>query len=305
MNLFAKHYGQFDYYNHQWLSDELKIKLSENFGIHEEDLDDIFSATQLSKFEIRSKYMYFALQFADNEKNNRIMTQQVHCLVSDKYFFVIDEDGFQGVKEFDAIRDTLVNREDYNSFDLFYELLDISVTRMFKLLQLIQLQVKELESNIFSEEHFANDQISVIQDNKKNIINFKSLLVPLHDLLEDMKLKHSDFIDETGKESLDDSFDKIKKLVNRLDNFRDIMKLLTETNELVMARNTNENVRRLTLFNVLLLWPSLVAGFFGMNVHFGFMSSLSQEKSMIPLIVVVTLIISMAITLFCIFRNRK
>lgn len=251
--LFSKHYPTFDYYEHHGITENLTEKLSKEFHIHEDDLDDIYSSTQLSKFEIRKNYAYFAFQFADKDVSNRISTQQIHCFVSKKYLFVIDEDNFIGVKEFDKIRNHLVDKENYNSFDLFYELLDISVIRMFGLLNAIHSRVRIMESTIFSEEHLAYDQISEIQDIKKNIINFKSLLAPLYDILEEVTLKHSELIDETGKEAIDDSLDKIKKLVNRLDNFRDTMKLLTETNEMIMARNTNQTVRRLTLFNVLLL----------------------------------------------------
>lgn len=266
--LFSKHYPSFDYYEHRGLTDTLREKLEKEFHIHEDDLDDMYSPTQLSKFEIRKNYAYFALQFADKDISNRISTQQIHCFVSPKFLFVIDEDNFIGVKEFDRIRNHLVDKEHYNSFDLFYELLDISVIRMFGLLHAIHSRVRITETTIFSEEHLANDQISEIQDIKKNIINFKSLLAPLYDILEEITLKHTELIDDTGKEAIDDSLDKIKKLVNRLDNFRDTMKLLTETNEMIIARSTNLTVKVLTFVSVLLLGPSLVAAFFGMNVHF-------------------------------------
>ncbi len=163
------------------------------------------------------------------------------------------------MRDFDRRRNSLVSRDHYNSFDLFYELLDMSVIRMFDLLSSIHHRIKTLENTIFSEDSIENDQLSEIQDIKKNIINFKSLLMPLYDMFDELSLKHSNLIDETGKEAIDDSLDKIKKLINRLDNFRDIMKLLTETNEMLIARSTNQNVRRLTLFNVLLLCPTLVA----------------------------------------------
>lgn len=252
-SLFSKHYPTFDYHEYRGLTDSLRQKLEREFHIHEEDLEDIFSPTQLSKFEIRKGYAYFALQFADRDESSRICTQQIHCLVSPKFLFVIDEDHFLGVREFDRVRNRLVTKGHHNSFDLFYELLDISVIRMFGLLEAIHGRTRALESTIFSEEHLETDQISEIQSIKKSIINFKSILAPLCDMLEEMILKHSDLIDETGKEALDDSLDKIKKLVNRLDNFRDTMKLLTETNEMLIARSTNQTVRRLTLFNVLIL----------------------------------------------------
>ena len=162
-----------------------------------------------------------------------------------------------------------------------------------------------MESTIFSEEHLENDQISEIQDIKKNIINFKSLLAPLYDILEELTLKHTELIDETGKEAIDDSLDKIKKLVNRLDNFRDTMKLLTETNEMIIARNTNQTVRRLTLFNVLLLWPSFIAGFFGMNIHFGWISALASSQNMIPLVIILVAMFSLTVSMFLFFRSKK
>jgi len=304
-SFFSKHYSSFDYHEYRGLTDVLYKKLEKEFHIHEDDLEDIFSPTQLSKFEIRKNYAYFALQFADRDSFDRIHTQQIHCIVSPQYLFVIDEDTFLGIKEFDRVRNRLVDKENYNSFDLFYELLDISVIRMFGLLNAIHGRVRALESTIFSDGHFENDQISEIQDTKKNIINFKSLLAPLYDMLEEITLKHTDLIDQTGKDALDDSLDKIKKLVNRLDNFRDTMKLLTETNEMIMARSTNQTVRRLTLFNVLLLGPSFIAAFFGMNMHFGWLSSLANENNLLPLATIMGIMVFLTLSMFFFFRSKK
>jgi Mg2+ and Co2+ transporter CorA len=301
--ILTKEYPHFHYFEYQGLTDVLRKKLETEFHILGDDVEDVFSPTQLSKFEIRKNYAYFALQFADVDGNNRICIQQIHCLVSPKYLFVIDEDGFMGIKEFDKIRNRLVEKEHYNSFDLFYELLDISVIRMFKLLQSIQTRVRNIESTIFSDGHIENDQISEIQDTKKSVINFKSILSPLYDMFEELSLKHTDLIDETGKESIDDSLDKIKKLVNRLDNFREITKLLTETNEMIMARSTNQTVKRLTMFNVLLLVPSLTAAFFGMNVHFGWFSVLDDQ--LWPLLTIAGIMIILTIGIYSFFTWKK
>ncbi len=252
--LLTKDYGTFQYLEYRGLDEPLREKLIHEFHIHEEDIEDIFSPTQLSKFETRKTYLYFALQFPSiNTINGRIQVQQIHALVSKKYLFVIDEDGFTAIKDFYRIRNKLVTHEQYNSFDLFYELLDISVISMFHLLNVIHTRVRDVEETLFSEELHESDHISEIQDIKKAIINFKSIISPLYELLDDILRKNIALIDEVSREAIDDSLDKIKKLNNRLDNFRETMKLLTETNEMLIARSTNDNVRRLTLINVLLL----------------------------------------------------
>ncbi len=285
----SKDYKTFQYYEYRGLDEILKEKLIEELNIHEEDIEDIFSPTQLSKFETRKTYLYFALQFPSiNPLTNRIQLQQIHALVSKKYLFVIDEDGFTAIKDFDRIRNKLVTHEQYNSFDLFYELLDISVISMFHLLDAIHMRVRNVEEVLFSEEVHESDHISEIQDIKKAIINFKSIISPLYELLEDILRKNITLIDEVSREALDDSLDKIKKLNNRLDNFGQTMKLLTETNEMLIARSTNDNIRRLTLINILLLGPSAIGAFFGMNVHFGWMT-VSETQNLVPVMIIVAI----------------
>jgi Mg2+ and Co2+ transporter CorA len=175
--LLTKDYGTFQYLEYRGLDESLREKLIHEFHIHEEDIEDIFSPTQLSKFETRKTYLYFALQFPSiHPTTYRIHIQQIHALVSSKYLFVIDEDGFTAIKDFDRIRNKLVTHEQYNSFDLFYELLDISVISMFHLLEAIHARVRNVEEALFSEEVHESDHISEIQDIKKAIINFKSII---------------------------------------------------------------------------------------------------------------------------------
>lgn len=149
---FIKQYPAFQYVEQHGLTEPLRHKLSGDFHIQEDDIDDIFSPTQLSKFEIRRNYAYFALQLAGSDEKNSIIIQQIHCLISKKYLIVIDEDGFEGIRDFDKQRNILVSKNHYNSFDLFYELLDLSVIHMFQLLSMLHLRVKTLEMTIFSDD---------------------------------------------------------------------------------------------------------------------------------------------------------
>ena len=133
--------------------------------------------------------------------------------------------------------------------------------RMFRILYRLGRDIKGIEDILF-EGDTEEDQIRDIQMVKKNIVNFKSLLEPLEELVEEMIEHHGKYIDRSGEEDLDDSLDKIKKLTNKLENFRDTMALLTETNELLIARSTNQTIKVLTIVNLFLLVPTVLAGFF-------------------------------------------
>lgn len=296
-----KDYKNFVYYEYQGKDGALREKLESEFVLQEEDIEDIFSSTQLSKVEERKDYLYFALQLPTyHDEYEYIQIKQIHCLVSPKYLFVIDESSYAGLQEFSHVRDDLVDQW-YSSFDLFYEILDMAVIRMFRILYRISRDIKGIENMLF-EWDTEEDQIRDIQTIKKNIVNFKSLLVPIQELVEEMVEHHGKYIDKAGEEDLDDSLDKLKKLTNKLDNFKDTMKLLTETNELLIARSTNQTIKVLTTVNVLLLVPTVLAGFFGMNVFFGW---IPESQSMLPLVWIIAAIILITVFVYIFFKRKR
>lgn len=300
--MIEKKYKGFTYYEYQGKDQQLRDMLQADFPIRDEDLEDIFSSTQLSKVEERKDYLYFALQLPSfNQEYQYIQIKQIHCVVSPQYLFVIDESGYEGLDEVSNQRDDLIERDGYNSFDLFYEILDMSVIRMFRILYRIQRDIKATEELLFLWDT-EEDQIRDIQTIKKNIVNFKSLIEPLHDLVEEMLESHGKYVDVSGEEDLDDSLDKLKKLDNKLGNFHDTMALLTETNELLIARSTNKTIKVLTIVNLFLFVPSVLAGFFGMNVYFGWHA---ETEDFTPLLIILLVIFSLTGLFFLVFKKKR
>lgn len=117
-----------------------------------------------------------------------------------------------------------------------------------------------------------------------------------------MLQNHGKYIDLSGEEDLDDSLDKLKKLSNTLGNFHDTMSLLTETNELLIARSTNKTIKVLTVVNLFLLVPSVIVGFFGMNVYFGWST---DQESFSPVILILFSVVVLMIVGYLFFKKRR
>jgi magnesium transporter len=56
--------------------------------------------------------------------------------------------------------------------------------------------------------------------------------------------------------------------LGHLDNYKEVVEALEDTNESVISHNQNRVLRILTVFSVVLLPLTLISGIFGMNVHF-------------------------------------
>jgi len=76
------------------------------------------------------------------------------------------------------------------------------------------------------------------------------------------------FLPEELELYFDDIVDAAERVWDILDNYKEVVEALEDTNESVISHRQNDVLRILTVFSVVLLPLTLITGFFGMNVHF-------------------------------------
>jgi magnesium transporter len=302
LRFFMLHYT---YFPKSEMTDELKEQLVTTYHITPLDLEDVYTDTQLSKFERRPEYIYVALQFPEFDKvEETFVTKEVHCFVSNEYFIVIDKDDFRQLQRFELHRQSDLAAVQ-NSFVLFYEMLDYVITRLFRAMRKFSREVDDLENELFTSGKTTDkDFIFDIQVIKRNLINFISLVAPLEDVVIDLQAHYERFVKEGEDrvELLDDSLDKIKKMRNNLKNFVQQMTLISETNEALIARNTNQVIKLMTATSIMVIFPSFIAAFFGMNVYLGWDVTVPNYA---PLVTAIVAIVVSVTAIFAYFKKQK
>ena len=76
------------------------------------------------------------------------------------------------------------------------------------------------------------------------------------------------FLPEELELYFDDLIDAAERIWDTLDNYKEVVEALEDTNESVIAHRQNDVLRVLTVFASIVLPLTLVTGIFGMNVHF-------------------------------------
>jgi magnesium transporter len=254
------------------------------YGITELDTEDVLSDTQLSKVEFRPDYIYIALQFPEFEKTKRtFIEKEVHCFVNKDYLIIINKHGFRAVEAFQNIKGMDIDRN--TTFDLFYEMLWKGLNNAYRAMLKLKIEVNQLNEQIFNDQKGSKDFIFDIQTTKRNIVNFEGIVEPLEEVLQAIEFKQHRLVDKEDKEQIDDCLDLIKKILNNIGNLKQQIQIISETNESIIARSTNEVVKRLTGISILVLVPSTITGFFSMNMFYGF--STTQQGPMIAVVITV------------------
>ena len=71
-------------------------------------------------------------------------------------------------------------------------------------------------------------------------------------------------------DEVDDIVDASERIWDMLENFKEVVEALEDTNESVLSHRVNEVLRVLTAFSVVILPLTLFASIFGMNTSFPF-----------------------------------
>jgi magnesium transporter len=132
------------------------------------------------------------------------------------------------------------------------------------MLRKIGNKLERLEEDIF--EGKAEEVVRDLSNSKQEIINFRKVIRPQRAVLRDLERTKQRYLAEDLEVYFDDIVDASERIWDMLENFKEVIEALEDTNESVLSHRVNEVLRVLTAFSVIILPLTLLASIFGMNV---------------------------------------
>jgi magnesium transporter len=149
---------------------------------------------------------------------------------------------------------------------LLYRIVDDSFDYCFPMLRKIETKLDAIEEQIFSGR--AEEVVRDISNVKQEIINFRKVIRPQRPVLRDLEGVKQRFLapDLDLEIYFDDIVDAHERIWDLLENYKEVVEALEETNESVISHRVNDILRVLTAISVIVLPLTLLASIWGMNV---------------------------------------
>jgi magnesium transporter len=148
---------------------------------------------------------------------------------------------------------------------LLYKVVDSSFDYCFPMLRKIGNKLDRIETEIF--EGRAEEVVRDISNVKQEIINFRKIIRPQRPVLRDLERTKQRYMAEDMEIYFDDIIDASERIWDMLENYKEVVTALEDTNESLISHRLNDVLRVLTAFSVVLLPLTLIASIWGMNVH--------------------------------------
>ena len=245
--------------------------LEEHFDFHALDLEDVLSRNQRPKIDQYEDYLFIVLHFPIfDHAAGRLGAGELDLFVGPGFLITLPNQPLQPVEYLfercrakEELREQLFSR---GAGYLLYRIVDDSFDYCFPMLRKIGNKLDALEDEIF--EGRSEDIVRDISNVKQEIINFRKVIRPQRPVLRDLENYKQRFLAPTLDLEIyfDDIVDAHERIWDMLENYKEVIEGLEDTNESVLNHRVNEILRVLTSISVIVLPLTLIASIWGMNV---------------------------------------
>jgi magnesium transporter len=245
--------------------------LEEHFDFHALDLEDVLSRNQRPKIDKYEDYLFIVLHFPIFDPSvGRLGTGELDLFVGPGFLITIPNQPLQPVEYLfercrskEELREQLFSR---GSGYLLYRIVDDAFDYCFPMLRKIGNKLDALEDDIF--EGRAEEVVRDISNVQQEIINFRKVIRPQRPVLRDLERVKQRYLatDLDLEIYFDDIVDAHERIWDMLENYKEVVEALEDTNESVITHRFNDVLRILTVFSIVFLPATLIASIWGMNV---------------------------------------
>src|SRR5213079_3505838 len=130
------------------------------------------------------------------------------------------------------------------------------------------LKLRQIDEEIDEITPRAKERVRDIHKVKQEIISYRKIVRPQRPTLRQLERGVERFLPEELELYFDDIVDASERIWDLLDNYKEVVEALEDTNESLISPQQNDILYVLTIFSVVMLPLTFLTGFFGMNVHF-------------------------------------
>ncbi len=243
--------------------------LQEHFDFHPLDYEDVASRNQRPKIDEYDDYLFIVLHFPVYDKAvGRLNTAELDMFVGPDFLITLPnrpippvEYLFERCRASEEMREQLLSK---GPGYLLYKIVDDSFDYCFPMLRKMGNKLEQIEEDIFQGR--SEELVRDISNVKQEIINFRKIIRPQRSTLRDLERTKQRYMAADLDVYFDDIVDASERIWDMLENYKEVVEALEETNESVISHRVNDILRVLTAISVVVLPLTLIASVWGMNV---------------------------------------
>lgn len=242
--------------------------LRSEFQFHVLDFEDLSAHNPLPKLDVYKHYLFAVFQMPKWNHLHRIDTDDLEVFLGADYLVTVAKRPIEVVERMAEraernakFRNVALGRDP--AF-LLYRLLRVLFLQSQVIVTEMVTQMNELETEVY--EHERRETTRKLALLRRDIMSLRTSVDPQRSMVTTMGTIRKPYMTEDLEVFYDDVRDALNTVWMVSENLKQIADGLFEVNDALLTRKTNDIVTVFTAIAAVLMPPTLVAGFYGMNV---------------------------------------
>lgn len=267
-------------------------------------LKDFVPAIKRSRVEDYGSYLFAVIHFPFFNPETRTTTSTELDIILFRDTLITSHCNFlpELKKVFEKCEKDLAVKDYYMQRDavcLLYLILDKLIDARMPMLDHIDDHIDRIEAKMFTgDERKLLQEIAYV---KHDIIGFRKSIKPQRSVLESLSHFTPQISPNDYRREITEVIGSNIKVWNTLENHKEMIEALEQTNESIFSHRLNDTMKILTAFSVMVLPLTLIASIFGMNTTVGM--PFMQEEYGFEMILAIMVCVSLFSFLF--FKFKK
>ncbi len=244
-------------------------ELADELGLHELAVEDALSPHQRPKLDHYESHLFLSAHAVrvDGE-SGRLDETEIDTFIGSRWIVTVRKnEGFTMapvLHRWDRSPDLAKSGVSF----LLYGLLDVIVDSYFETIQAFDDYYDEVSEGIFSERPLDPAQQRRWFVMRQALVRFHRLVIPMREAISGLMRREHSAVTETLYPYFQDVYDHVLRVSESTDALRDLVSTIVETNLSLRDYRQNQVMKKVTSWAAIIAVPTLITGYYGMNVPY-------------------------------------
>ena len=248
--------------------DDLAV-LSEEFGLHQLAVEDALHHGQRSKLDRYRTHLFLSAYWARFDADSgELATSELSAFITSRALITVREDDRLDIEAVVRRWDENPDLIKFGVGYLLYGLLDYIVDGHFEAVQSLDDCVEDVEDRLFEDiSHNLEVQRRSFQL-RRSLVLLRRVVIPMREVVNAVMRRDLHIVGEDLVPYYQDIYDHVLRAAEWTDGLRDMVTSILETNVTIQGNRLNIITKKVTGWAAIIAIPTLITGYFGMNVPY-------------------------------------
>jgi magnesium transporter len=278
--------------------DDLAV-LSDEFGLHPLAVEDALHHGQRAKLDRYRSHLFMTAYSARLDTDSgELATSELSAFITPRALITVRQDDGLDIGAIVRRWDQNLDLVKFGVGYLLYGLLDYVVDGHFDTVQSLDDAVEGIEDRLFDETPHSMEVQRRSFQLRKSLVLLRRVVIPMREVVNAVMRRDLHVVSDDLMPYYQDVYDHVLRAAEWTDSLRDLVNSILETNVTIQGNRLNVITKKVTGWAAIIAIPTLITGFYGMNVPYpGFSTKIGFDVSIIVMVLA-------AVILYFVFKKK-